>query len=207
MKRLYFLLFVLTIAVYALPSYVIAADNNYITLKPGIYSPQSNSLKHFDTGFNGEIAFGHRFNPNVAIEAGIGHFNTEATFRYPFRANIHYNVVPITLSGKLIWPADKWEFFGVGGLGAYIISMDTKVSGTINSWSGRASFKDADTVFGAHLGLGCQYNITPKLFVGAEGKYLWARPARLRDHTRGITFDARPRMDGVLATAVMGFRF
>lgn len=190
-----------------MPSYVIATDSNYITLKPGIYSPQSSSLKHFDTGFNGEIAFGHRFNPNIAMETGIGYFNTEATFGYPFRENIHYNVVPITLSGKLIWPADKWEFFGVGGLGAYIISMDTKVSGIVNNWSGRASLKDTDTVFGAHLGLGCQYNITPKLFVGAEGKYLWARPANLRDHARGLAIDAQPRMDGILATAVIGFRF
>ena len=85
--------------------------------------------------------------------------------------------------------------------------METKVSGTINSWSGRASFKDTNTVFGAHLGLGCQYNITPKLFVGAEGKYLWARPAKLKDHSQEISFGARPRMDGILATAVVGFRF
>lgn len=201
------MLFVVIIMVYALSSYVSAADNNYIILKPGIYSPESNSLKHFDVSFNGEIGFGHRFNRHIAMEAGIGYFNTEATLRYPYRVNVHYNVVPITLSGKLIWPTDAWEFFGVGGFGAYITSMDTKVSGTVNSWSGRASFKDTNTVFGAHLGLGFQCNITPKLFAGAEGKYFWARPARLRDYNPGISFGARPRMDGILATAVVGFRF
>lgn len=218
MKWFTYFLFALVVVVCAMPSYVNAADNNYITLKPGIYSPQSNSLKQFGTGFNGEIAFGHRFNPNFAMEMGIGYFNTEATFRdsdrisgirYPFRENDHFNVVPITLSAKLIRPAGKWEFFAMEGIGAYIVSEDTKVSGTINNWSGRASFKDTDAVFGFHLGLGFNYNITPKLFIGAEGKYLWMRQARLRDDTPGVpvAMNAKPRMDGILATAVMGFRF
>lgn len=218
MKQLICLLFVLIIAVCATPSYVTAAENNYITLKPGIYSPQSNSLKQFGTGFNGEIAFGHQFNPNFAMEMGVGYFNTEATFRtserisgirYPFRENDHFDVVPVTLSAKLIRPVGKWEFFAVEGIGAYIVSEDTKISGTINNWSGRASFKDTDTVFGFHLGLGFNYNITQKWFIGAEGKYLWVRQARLRDSTPGVpvSLDAKPRMDGILATAVMGFRF
>jgi opacity protein-like surface antigen len=218
MNRFIYFLFAMAVAVYTMPSYVIAADNNYITLKPGIYSPQSNSLKQFGTGFNGEIAFGRRFNPNFAMEMGIGYFNTNATFResdrisgirYPFREKDHFDVVPITLSAKLIRPAGKWEFFAMEGIGAYIVSEETKVSGTINNWSGRASFKDTDTVFGFHLGLGFNYNITPKWFIGAEGKYLWVRQARLRDSTLGIpiVMDAKHRMDGILATAVMGFRF
>jgi opacity protein-like surface antigen len=218
MKRFYLFLFVFSIAVCAAPSYVIAADNNYVTLKPGVYSPQFSSLNKFDTGFNGEIAFGHRFNPNVAVEMGIGYFNTEAIFRNsdrisgivpPFRERDRINVVPITLSAKLIRPAGKWEFFAMEGIGAYVVSEDIKVSGTVNGWSGRASFKDTTTVFGFHLGVGCQYNITARWFVGAEGKYLWVRQARLRDNTPGVpvAMNAKPRMDGVLATAVMGFRF
>jgi opacity protein-like surface antigen len=214
MKRFYFFLLALTIVACTMPSYVIAADNNYITMKPGIYSPQLNSLKQFGTGFNGEISFGHRFNPNFAMEMGVGYFNTEATFRGSgqisgIRESDHFDVVPITLSAKLVQPAGKWEFFAMEGIGAYIVSADTKASGTINGWSGRASFKDTDVVFGFHLGLGFNYNITPKWFIGAEGKYLWARQARLRDDTPGVplAMDAKPRMDGILATAVMGFRF
>lgn len=218
MKWYISILVAIVAVVYAMPSCIIAADNNYITLKPGIYSPQSNSLKQFGTGFNGEIAFGHRYNPNFAVEMGIGYFNTEATLRssdrisgirYPFREKDHLDVVPITMSAKLVLPADKWEFFVMEGIGAYIVSEDTKISGTVNNWSGRASFKDTDTVFGFHLGLGFNYNITPKLFVGAEGKYLWAREARLKDSTPGVpvSMDAKRKMDGVLAMAVLGFRF
>ncbi len=71
------------------------------------------------------------------------------------------------------------------------------------------SLNDTDTVFGFHLGMGFQYNITPKLFIGGEGKYLWIRQARLKDSraTSPVIMDAKPRMDGVLATAVIGFRF
>jgi opacity protein-like surface antigen len=218
MKRLIYSVFALVVAGCVMPSYVIAADNNYITLKPGIYSPQSNSLKGFGTGFNGEIAFGHQFNPNFAMEMGVGYFNTETTFResdrisgirFPFRENDHFDVVPITLSAKLIRPVGKWEFFAMEGIGAYIVSEDAKVSGNINSWSGRASFKDTDTVFGFHLGVGFNYNIAPKWFIGAEGKYLWARQARLRDSAPGVpvSLDAKRKMDGILATAVLGFRF
>jgi opacity protein-like surface antigen len=218
MKRLIYFVFALVVVGCTVPSYVIAADNNYITLKPGIYSPQSNSIKEFGTGFNGEIGFGHRYNPNLAVEMGIGYFNTEATLRssdrisgirYPFREKDHLDVVPVTMSAKLVLPADKWEFFVMEGIGAYIVSEDTKISGTVNNWSGRASFKDTDTVFGFHLGLGFNYNITSKLFIGAEGKYLWAREARLKDSTPGVpvSMDAKRKMDGVLATAVLGFRF
>jgi len=217
MKR-FCLVLLLAITVYMIPSQAAAADSNYIVVKPVIYTLQTKSLKHYNTGFNGEIAFGHQFNPYVAVEAGLGYFNSEATFRdsdrisgitYPFRENNNYEVVPITLSAKLIRPAGKWEFFGVGGAGAYIVSLDTKVTGTVDGWSGRVSLNDTDTVFGFHLGMGFQYNITPKLFIGGEGKYLWIRQARLKDSraTSPVIMDAKPRMDGVLATAVIGFRF
>jgi len=218
MKRSIFFLFALVVVVCAIPSYVVAAGDNYITLKPGIYSPQSSGLKHFDTGFNGEITFGHRYNPNFAVEMGIGYFNTSATFRdsdrisgirYPFRERDNLEVVPITLSAKLIRPVGKWEFFGTGGIGAYIMSENVKVTGAVNTWSGRASFSDTATVFGSHLGLGFHYNITPTLFVGTEGKYLWVRQARLRDKVSGapIAMDTKFRMDGIMATAVLGIRF
>jgi hypothetical protein len=50
---------------------------NYVTLKAGIYSPQSNELDGFDEGFNGEIAFGHYFHRNVAIEIDIGYLRSQ----------------------------------------------------------------------------------------------------------------------------------
>jgi outer membrane protein W len=67
--------------------------------------------------------------------------------------------------------------------------------------------KDTDTVFGAHVGMGLHYNITRTWFIGAEGKYLWTGEAKLRDDVAGIPVEADYKLDGILATAVLGYRF
>jgi opacity protein-like surface antigen len=56
-----------------------------------------------------------------------------------------------------------------------------------------------DTTFGFLLGLGFNYDITETIFLGLEGKYFWANP---RFDTLGS-----PDIDGILATASLGFRF
>ena len=71
-KSIFMVVLVLT---FLIPMDVFAKSPFYITAKPGIYSPQSSDLD--ETGFNGEIAFGWRFNPYIATEFGIGYFNTE----------------------------------------------------------------------------------------------------------------------------------
>ncbi len=218
MKRICFVLIVLATAVYCLPSFAGAAGDNYVTLKPGIYMPESSGLRHFDAGFNGEIAFGHRFNRNLALELGIGRFTTDARFRdaervpgiqYPYRERDYLEVVPLTLTLKVIKPVGRWELFGLGGIGAYIMSEEIRVTGTVDGWSGRASFEDSTTALGAHLGIGFHYNITPALFVGTEGRYVWVKQVGLRDEIPGlpIAMDSKFRADGITATAVLGFRF
>lgn len=66
---------------------------------------------------------------------------------------------------------------------------------------------DSTMIFGGNLGLGFHYNITPTIFVGAEGKYLWTSKAKLQDEAYGVPVEAKFKMDGILATAVIGFRF
>lgn len=204
MKRFFLFVCVLWVLVYALPSYGLEPGYNYFAVKPGIYSPQTSDLDHFDTGFNGEIAIGRRINPNTAVEVGLGYFNTKADFSSFFaREKYSLDVVPVTLSLKAILPIDKFELFGVGGIGAYYVYGDLRVSTPF----GRVSFDDDDWIFGGHLGLGLHYNITPTMFIGAEGKYLWTSKAKLEDSFWGIPFTAKFKMDGILATAVIGFKF
>jgi hypothetical protein len=52
---------------------------NYVAVKAGIYSPTSD-LDDLDTGFAGEVVFGHYYPYNLALEVGIGHFDTDGTF-------------------------------------------------------------------------------------------------------------------------------
>lgn len=44
-----------------------AQAQNYLVLKGGIYSPQNEKLYDFDSGFNGELAFGRYLNKNLAL--------------------------------------------------------------------------------------------------------------------------------------------
>jgi outer membrane protein W len=183
-----------------------------LAIKPGIYIPQGD-LKDFDTGFNGEVAVAYKFFPNLAVEAGIGYFKTQNTISsesgpgYLLRDKSKIRVIPLTASMKGILPMDKWEFYGLGGIGEYFVKGKDGISGTIGGVNGSVSGSDTDRVFGAHLGLGVNYNITSNLFVGAEGKYLWTRHVNLSDDVSGVSITEKFRLNGILGTAVIGYRF
>jgi opacity protein-like surface antigen len=146
---------------------------------------------------------------------GVGYFETEAKERFrgqlggitfTGRITADIEVIPVTLTLKGILPYKRWEFFGLGGIGAYIVSGE-KTRLTVDGIPFEGDLKDNDTIFGFHLGLGFHYNITPTIFIGAEGKYLWTKEAKLQDEAFGIPIEAKFKMDGILATAVIGFRF
>ena len=194
-----------------IPINVFARGGFYIAFKPGIYSPQSSDLDGFDTGFNGEIAFGYRFNPNIAAEFGIGYFNTEGEETvggtYVGR-DFDIDVYPITFTFKAILPYKKWEFFGLAGGGVYITygpyndyDYDYDNHHYHDYYYYDYDDYDYDVRLGGYLGAGIHYNITRKIFVGVEGKYLWTDKVKLED--LGLKFN----MDGIIATAVFGIRF
>jgi opacity protein-like surface antigen len=176
----------------------------YIAFKPGIYSPQSSDLEGFDIGFNGDFVFGFRFHPNIAAELGIGYFNTEgektvAGVTNGGRKNFDLDVWSFTFALKAILPYKKWEFFGFGGGGAYSVSRPYDV-GNYRHYD-YYYYDDYDLVLGGYLGAGIHYNIAPRIFLGVEGKYLWTEQAKFE------YIEERFRMDGIIATAVIGFRF
>jgi hypothetical protein len=57
------------------------------------------------------------------------------------------------------------------------------------------------------LGAGINYNITPKIFVGVEGKYLWTDKVKLEYEEFGAHREVEFRLDGIIATGVIGIRF
>ena len=212
------ILMVVLVLTFLIPINIFAESPFYIALKPGIYSPQSIDPEvlgedvdlDFETGFSGEIAFGCRFSPNVAAELGIGYSNTdgEETFvapPYVGRGEFNFDVYPVFFTLKPILPYKKWEFFGLLGAGVYFVSGDFKAN--ISGFPGTSHLEDHDAIFGVHLGAGIHYNITPKIFVGVEGKYLWTDEVKLKDKAYGIPLEAKFKMDGVIATAVFGIRF
>ena len=198
------ILAVVLVFAFLIPMDVFAQSLFYIAFKPGIYSPQSSDLGGFDTGFNGDFVFGFRFNPNIAAELGIGYFNTEgektvAGATYAGRRNFDLDVWSFTFTLKGILPYKKWEFFGLAGGGIYSVSKpyyqeDYRHHDYYYDY-------DYDSILGGFLGAGIHYNIAPKIFLGVEGKYLWTQQANFGD------LQEKFALDGIIATAVIGFRF
>jgi opacity protein-like surface antigen len=167
---------------------------DYIIAKGGIYSPTGGlDDLNFGAGFNGEIAWGHYFSPNFALEVGAGYFESDDV-----------SVVPLMATGKAIYPTGNWEVFAEVGVGAYFAkfngALTTPALGTIN-------INDDDTVFGLNLGFGVNYNITEEFFLGIEGKYLLTSDAKFGGLASGVTVELETDLNGFMVMGVFGFRF
>lgn len=167
---------------------------NYVVLKLGGFFPQSSDLDDIDadSGINGEIALGHYVAPGFSIEGAIGYFETEGRFPTALGdAEETFEVIPVTLSLRGHVPYGRFEPYGFVGLGVYFV--DDKLS-----FPGFPSDSDNDTNLGVHAGIGGTYTFPGNLFLGVEARYLF-----LETDTFGQDF----RLDGVLLTGNLGYRF
>ena len=179
-----------------------AEAQNYLVLKGGIYSPQNEKLYNFDSGFNGELAFGRYFNKNLALEVASGYFKTRATKSADVvsaEATLDFNLVPLTGALRAIIPMGAFELYGLGGGGAYFLWSDTSVS--TNNRSSSSSDKYNQTLAGGFLGAGATIKVSPTVFLGLEGKYLWTTNLKLDNLETDIN------LNGIQATLNLGFLF
>jgi hypothetical protein len=186
------------------PAHSEGRNPNYIVLKGGIYSPQNNKLNNFETSYNGEFAFGHYFNKNLALEIGTGAFHTRSSKNVTFEKSsgletLDLYAVPLTLALKAIIPIDNFELYGIGGGGAYFSQADLRVSNSYRYYDYDNYYNQ--TLVGGFLGLGASFKITPKFFIGLEGKYLWTSTVTINDLDTDINFN------GFLGTINFGFLF
>jgi len=188
--------------------------STYVALKGGIYSPSAdfnidnlNVETTFDgnteTGVDAEIAFGHYFLPTVVLELGAGYFKAKGTFDTGnnVRNDLEFNVIPLILSGKFMIPVGSVSPYGEAGIGAYFSSLDVSNNG--NSFSGTSTF-------GIHAGAGIDVPVGDTVFLGAEGRYVWADPSfgdeeiKINDTTYSLDGF---KLNGFTLTAVLGFYF
>ncbi|MGD8986385.1 MAG: OmpW family outer membrane protein [Desulfobacteraceae bacterium] len=167
---------------------------DYIIAKGGVYSPTGGlDDLNFGSGFNGEVAWGHYFSPNFALEVGAGYFESDQV-----------RVVPLLATGKAIYPTGNWELFAEVGMGAYF----AKFKGTFRYPAlVDVEINDESVVFGVNLGFGVNYNITEEFFLGIEGKYLMTTDAEFGGSAAGGSVKLEPDLNGYIVTAVFGFRF
>ena len=187
---------------------------HYVVLKGGVFYPQGD-VKEFSTGFNGEIAYGFKLHPNIAIEAGGGYLKSSldktgytATGAFPIAHSYDVYTIPITVAVKGIFsPAKNLEIYGMLGAGAYYVSMED----TAYVKNTRFSLSDSTTVFGGFLGAGATYDITDKVFLGLEAKYHYTSECHFRDtdakQGSRYTIAIDSRIEGLVSTLDLGFRF
>jgi opacity protein-like surface antigen len=200
MKLLFVLSLVLAVILIGIAPSVSLAEgsSDYLSLKYGIYSPSMTyDLENINvdtkTGLDGEIAFGHYVLPMLALELGVGYFESKGSpAAQPGEAKL--KVVPILLTAKVFLPLVLIEPYGEFGIGYYITKFE--VSGLSGPLANVSS--DRKGVVGLHAGAGVNVNITPIVFLGAEGRYLWAKPS----------FGGQDiKLDGFTVTADLGFRY
>lgn len=202
MKKTTILFLVLAVALIGITSPASADEHpaDYVALKGGIYSPSTTydidnfnagNHEHLDSksGFAGEIAVGHYLLPMFAIELGAGYFESKGS-PAASPGELKLKVVPVVATGKVLFPIGVFEPYGLFGIGAYITDLD------IHDGNGDSD-SSTEITYGLHAGAGLNINIQKNVFVGVEGKYLWAEPSFGGDQIK---------LDGFVATAVIGFR-
>jgi len=194
MKRIILVLSIVLLIVSAASiSFAEDKKGGYIAIKPGAYFPTGDlDDRNFDSSFAGELTVGMYYNRNLALETNIGYFQTGASRSIAgFREEDDIRVVPITATFKGVLPFNGFELTaGVGG-GIYIAHLDI---------DGHNVSKDEnDTVWGAHFVAGANVDLSKKVFLGVEGKYIVTSEADFSG--------AKVDLNGVIVTGVVGYRF
>ncbi|MDD5286543.1 MAG: outer membrane beta-barrel protein [Desulfuromonadaceae bacterium] len=208
MKKTSILFLLLAVVLFGITSPVSAEEkpasetaSNYVLLKGGMYSPSmtfdlnnfnGGTTSHFDskTGFAGEVAIGHYFLPMLAVELAGGYFESKGS-PAAGPGDTKLRVIPMIATGKVLLPLGIFEPYGLAGIGAYFTNMEV----SNNTGSVRGS---TEVTYGFHAGAGFNINLHNHMFLGLEGKYLWAEPSFGGQHVQ---------LDGFITTADIGFRF
>ena len=169
----------------------------YMLIKPGAFIPVGDlDDKGFDNAFSGELTMGRYYSPNLALESAIGYYKTEAS---KDGEGVHENddlwVVPVTITFKGVLPLKGAELNAGVGVGIYFANLE--IEGT--NANGSFSHDDNAVALGGHVVAGVNFNISKKVFLGAEGKYIFTTKAEL--------FEGKTKLDGAMVTGVLGYRF
>ena len=140
---------------------------------------------------------GTYYNPNLALEAGVGYFRTESSQSgTDFTEDDAIWVLPVTITIKGVIPFRGGEVNAGVGPGLYFANLEANGTSTV---SGDYSHDAHSTVIEGHAVVGLNFDITKKIFNGAEGKYAVTTGAHM--------LGTKIKLDGFTVSGVLGFRF
>jgi opacity protein-like surface antigen len=177
------------------------ANSKYVVIKGGYYSPSENfdindfnggAASHLETkkGFNGEIALGQYADEKTALELGTGFFVSRA---YPSgeQGSATLKAIPLIVTAKGFVPFGAFQPYIELGLGGYFTKLE--VSGNSGSFS-----SESKVTYGFHAGAGFDISLGDIIFLGLEGRYLWAK----------ADYSGQPvKLNGLMTTLNLGVRY
>lgn len=183
-----------------------AEPSSYIQLKLGVFSPQSDDFDalNFDDEFYGELGLGFYVNRNLAIDFGVGYTKPGGeTSLLGSPMTLDITIIPLTLGIRAILPVGAAELYAAGGMGIFFTKAEDSMS-VPGEAGNHVLSHDTDEALGFYLGLGANFNVSRNVFLGLEGRYYKAADATF-DTTAGTEWHLE--IDGILATANIGYRF
>lgn len=184
---------------------------NYVRLSSGFYQPTGGlDDTGYDSGGDISIAFGRYFGKHLVLEGGLGFLytendivgNTPVAGFYVEEDSV--GVLSVTLTAKGVYPIGRFEIYGGGGIGGYLVSLYADVT-SVNL--GNEDTDEDDAVFGIHAVGGFNFKITKRFLLGAEVKYLWTDDVEISEQISDIPIRLQGDLDGYSVNITIGFRF
>lgn len=192
LSRLIGLISLLLVVCASADSFAQERRGSYVLIKPGAFIPANDlDREGFDTSFSGEVCVGTHMLPYVAVEAGAGYYQTRASIEGTNFGVSEVSVLPLTATLKGVVPFFGAELYAGGGPGVYFTEIEIKGNGPTTT--------SHPAVFGGHILLGATVDVLPRVFIGGEAKYIFTARAHF--------LDSEMKLDGIMTSLVMGFRF
>lgn len=164
----------------------------------------------YDAGIASHATYGRYLSKYLAVEGTVDFFYTDGDFSgstvvagsYDRDDKIYVSSFLATLKGEI--PVGPVILYGGAGIGVYYAALRTEIE-TANL--GSFDVDEDDTVFGVHLVAGGRYDITRRLFVGAEGVYRWTGDLDIDKTTATVPVRVKDDLEGFAVTLTAGFRF
>jgi opacity protein-like surface antigen len=185
---------------------------NYAQVKLGAFQPTGDlDDADFDAGPLASVAYGRYLTRYLSVETSIEGFGTQnddirgtntIAGSYELENTLAASAFLVTLKGE--YPVGPVSFFGGIGGGFYVVTLDSDID---TSMIGDFSIDDDDSVFGAHVVAGANYDITDRFYIGLEGMYRWTDDVDLSETVALIPVEYSGDLSGFSVTVNAGFRF
>ncbi len=184
---------------------------NYLQGQLGVFQPTNTfDDSGYDTGFSGSFAYGRYLTPYLKLEGMVDLSANDKELQgsntiagnYSQDNYLSSTGLLVTLKGE--YPVGPVDLFGGAGIGAYGVFLTSE---TNTERLGSFDKDEFDTVFGAHISLGANFNITERFYVGIEGRYRWTGDVKFNETVAGVPMEYKGDLNGYTVAFSAGFRF